>query len=68
MGMLETLSKPLPGEEGGDIPDDSKSKKVRAMKRLRMAFKSGDDEAAAEAFADAFAACEMYEADESEEE
>jgi len=67
--MLELLAKPGEDEESDDAPlDDAKSQKVRAMGRFRKALKAGDDAAMAEAFADAFRACEMYEADESEEE
>lgn len=64
MGLLDTLAKPLPGEDDDEAPiDGAKAKKVRAMARLRKALAAKDDEAAAEAFADAFAACESYESE-----
>lgn len=57
------------GEPMGDddTSDDPKAKKLRAVKRLRQAFKSGDDEAAAMAFHDAVEACESAGYDDEEE-
>lgn len=56
-------------DDGAPVADggSAKAKKRRAMKRMAQAFKAGDWDDAAEAFRDAFEACEEYE-DETEAE
>lgn len=69
MGLRDFAGLPSADDMADDMSDpaddmgSAKEKKVRAIKRLFAAMKANDPQAGAEAFADAFQACETYESD-----
>ena len=72
MALEDMVGSPESDAEADDLPvgegGSPKAAKRRAVRRMFQAAKKGDWKACAEAFADAFKACEEYEDDEDDDE
>ena len=71
MALEDFAGKPESDADGDELPvtegGSSMAAKRRAVQRMFSAAKKGDWKGAAEAFKDAFEACEAYEDDEAED-